>query len=291
MSTTIPAIYIQTFEKNLRFLAQQETNRLRPYVTERGTSGINHNWERLGSKEASIKTTRAQATPVADFVFSRRVSLAKTYDIGELVEQEDPSQALVDINGGLTQSMGFAMRRAFDTEIIRAAFSDTDVDGDGTPQVFPAGQIVGNGTAPISFDLVTQVQEKFMSNNIMPEVPKVMVVNAVQIRQLMNTTEATSGDYVRQKALSELSSFGITIGWMGFTWICSTLLTDGGDVGTMKCMAYTSRAIGLQINKDISAFIQQDPSRSYAWSLYCMATFGATRVEDEHIVQLDVLNS
>lgn len=290
MSTTIDKVYIQTFERNLRHLAQQEVNRLRPYVTERGVNGVNHNWERVGSKEASIKSTRAQATPVADFVFSRRVSLAKTYDIGELVEQEDPTQALVDLNGNLTMAMGYAMKRAFDDEIIRAMGSDTDVDGDGTPQVFPAGQKIGDGLAPISFDLVTQCQEKFMENNIMPDIPKVFVVGPVQIRQLMNTTEATSSDYIRGK-LNQLSSTGIVPNWMGFNWVCSTLLNDGGDAGTKKCYAFTRRAIGLQVNKDITADIAKDPSRSFAWSLYCFAVFGATRVEDEQIIELDVLDS
>jgi len=288
MSATINKVYIQTFERNLRFLAQQTVNRLRPYVTERGVDGVNHNWERLGSKEASLKTTRGQATPVANFVFSRRVSLAKTWDIGELVEQEDPTQALVDLNGGLTQSMGFAMKRAFDNAIV-AALGGTAMDGDGVATPFPAGQLIGTGVAPISFDLVTQVQEKFMNNNIMPDEDKVFVVSPTQIRQLMQTTEATSSDYVRGK-LDQLSSTGITPNWMGFNWICSTLL-DSSGAGKINAYAFTKRGIGLQINKDISAFIQQDPSRSYAWSLYCMAVFGAVRVEDEHVVKLDLLNS
>lgn len=288
MSTTINKIYVQTFERNLRFLAQQEIARLRPYVTERGVDGINHNWERLGTKEATQKTTRAQATPVADFVFSRRVSLAKTWNIGELVEQEDPVQALVDINSGLNQSMGYAMRRAYDNAII-AALGGTALDGDGVAQPYPAAQLIGTGVAPISFDIVTQVQQKFMSNNIMPDEPKVYVVGPVQIRQLMQTTEATSSDYVRGK-LDQLSATGIVPNWMGFTWICSTLL-DSAGAGKLYNYAFTKRGIGLQVNKDISAFIAQDPSRSFAWSLYCMSTFGAVRVEDEHVVKIDVLNS
>jgi hypothetical protein len=288
MSTTIDKVYIQTFERNLRFLAQQEINRLRPFVTERGVDGINHNWERLGSKEATAKTTRAQATPIADFVFSRRVSLAQTQNIGELVEPEDVVQALVDLNGGLTQSMGFSMRRAFDRNII-AALGGTALDGDGVANAFPAGQLIGTGVAPISFDLVTQVQEKFMNNNIMPDEAKVFVVSPVQIRQLMSTTEATSSDYVRGR-LDQLSSTGITIGWMGFTWICSTLLDSSGS-GKIYNYAFTKRGIGLQVNKDITAYAAQDPSVSFAYRLYAMATFGSVRIEDEHVVKLDLLNS
>lgn len=288
MSTTIDKVYIQTFERNLRHLAQQEMTRLRPYVTERSSGGINHNWERMGSKEASLKTTRAQATPVADFVFSRRVSIAKTYDIGELVEQEDPVQALVDLNGNLTQGMAYAMRRAYDDEIIAALGGDA-LDGDGAAVPFDGvNQRVGDGTGAISFDLITEVQEKFMDNDIMPDVRKCIVVGPQQVRTLMQLTEQNSKDYVRT-GLDQLSSTGIAIGWLGFDWVVSTrLLAPAG--GQLDCYAFTPRGIGLQINKDISADIAKDPSRSFAWSLYCHAVFGATRVEDEHVVQLRIAN-
>lgn len=288
MSTSIDNVFIQTFERNLRQLAQQEITRLRPFVTERGVNGINHNWERVNSKEAAIKTSRAQATPVADFDFSRRVSIAKTYDIGELVENEDQVQAIVDLNGNLVMGMGYAMRRAFDTEII-TQLGGASLDGDGVAVPYLAGQVVGDGTAPMSFDIVTKVQQKFMENNITPDEPKCFVVGPVQIRQLMNTTEATSHDYVRQK-LDELSSTGIVPNWMGFKWIMSTLLT-APSVGELDCFAFTKRGIGFQLNKDITANVQQDPSRSYAWSLYVYSVFGATRVEDEHVVKVHVLDS
>lgn len=285
MSTSIDKVYIQTFERNLRHLAQQEITRLRPFVTERGTNGINHNWERVNSKEASLKTTRAQSTPVADFDFSRRVSVAKTYDIGELVEQEDPVQALVDLNGNLTMGMAYAMRRAFDDEIITALGGDA-LDGDGALVPFNAAQRVGTGAAEISFDLITEVQEKFMDNDIMPDVKKVFVIGPAQVRKLMQLTENTSKDYVRS-GLDQLSSTGVALGWMGFDWIVSTRL-QAPAAGQLDCYAFTRRGVGLQVNKDITADIAKDPSRSFAWSLYCHAVFGAVRVEDEHVVQLRI---
>ena len=101
----------------------------------------------------------------------------------------------------------------------------------------------------------------------------------------MQLTEATSGDY---NALRPLTSKGYVESWMGYTWIVSTRLLRGGGAGRKYCFAMTKRAMGLQTNKDIWARITEDPSISYAWRIYCASTFGAVRVEDEHLVRVDL---
>jgi len=286
MSTTINKVYIDEFNQYLRHLAQQEYARLRPYVSEVSSGGETYSWDRVDKKEATQKTTRAQATPITNYEFSRRTAVAKTYNVGELIEFEDQIQAKVDIGGGLVQEMGMSMARAFDDEIISAFGSDA-LDGDGNAVTFPAAQRVGDGTGEITFDLVTQVQEKFLENDIQGEVEKFMVVSPAQVRRLLQLTEQTSSDYVTREALQKLTQGLIVPNWMGFTWICSTrLLAPAG--GQTDCYAFTRRAIGLAVNRDISTFMQQDPSRSYAWSLYSQSTYGAVRVEDEHIVNLRV---
>ena len=50
----------------------------------------------------------------------------------------------------------------------------------------------------------------------------------------------------------------------------------------------TRKALGLQVNEDVRVRVQEDPTISFAWRIYCAATFGAVRVEDEHIVKLDL---
>lgn len=289
MSSTINNTYIAEFNQYLRHLAQQEYARLRPNVMEVSSGGESYSFDRVGSQEASQKTTRAQPTPVTDYEFSRRVAQAKTFDVGELIEHEDQIQAKVDIGGGLVKEMGFSMARAFDDEIIRAMGSDA-LDGDGAAVPFPAAQVIGDGTAPISFDLVTEVQEQFLNNDIQGEVQKFAVISPVQVRKLLQLTEQTSSDYVTREALQKLSQGLVVPNWMGFTWICSTRLLAPA-AGELDCYFFTERAIGLAVNRDITTFMSQDPSRSYAWSLYSQATYGAVRVEDEHIVKAHLLDS
>ena len=288
MANSISNVYIETFENNVRHLAQQSIARLRPYVTERGTNGEKHNWERLSPGVASLKTGVRQDTPFQDLPWSRRVSVAQTFDAGETTEQEDPVQMLVDPNSNIAYNLAMSMRRAVDDVLIAAA-GDTALDGDGAANAFPVGQVVGDGTTPISFDFVTEVLEKFMENDIENDVPKVFVVGPTQVRKLLQLTENTSKDYVRT-GLDQLSTTGMVPSWMGFTWIMSTRLNIP-DPDELDCLAFTRRAIGLQFNKDITARIAEDPSISFAWRIYTHMTLGAVRVEDEHIVKLHVADT
>lgn len=288
MVATIDQAFIDTFESNVRHLAQQTMSRVRPYVTERGEGSENHNWDRLGFAEAAAKVRNA-ATPNAERVWSRRVAQAKPFNDGELVELEDPTQMLIDPNSNLVESLGYSMRRQFDRTIIRAGGEALALNGDGTTTAFPAGQFIDVSTVDISFDLITQVQEKFMDNNIYPEVPKAFFVGPKQVRQLMQLTENTSSDYVQAQALQQ---YGIVPNWMGFTWIASTLLNDlvTPETNILNCLAFTKRAIGLHVPQDVHAEVMKDPGQAYAWRPYVQITTGAVRVEDEHIVKLRVRN-
>ena len=280
MANTIANVYVQTFEQNVRHLAQQEVARALPYVQTRGEESVDHNWERLGVSDASIKSTRLQATPTADTPWSRRVAVSQTWDNGDSTEMEDPVQMLVDPNSNLAISLGYSMRRAQDDVIFTAATADA-LNGDGSTTAFTVGQTVGDYTTPISFDLVTAVQEIFLQNDIDTSVPKVAIVGPTQVRKLMQLTEQTSSDYVQAQALQ---NGGIVPNWMGFTWICSTRLLVP-QATQIDCLFFTKRAIGMNIPKNITAQIAQSPSQSFAWQIYCMTVMGAVRVEDEQIVR------
>jgi len=282
----IDSAYVQSFENNVRFIAQQKEAKLRGRSQTKSESSQKHNWEILGTLEAAEKTSARTATPVQDAEWTRRVSLAKTYHIGTSTELEDPVQMLVDPNSNITRAVAMGMNRQFDDVFIEAATADALL-GDGTTLAFDVNQVVGDGTAPISFDYVTEVQEKFMQNDIDPEVPKCFVVGPTQIRKLMQLTEQTSNDYV---SAQRLLSYGIVPNWLGFTWINSTRLLSPG-AGEIDCLAFTMDAMGMNINTDISAKVAQDPSLSFAWRIYSHMTLGAVRVEDQQIVRAHLLDS
>ncbi len=279
MAISIDNVYIQTFENIVRHLAQQRQARLRMCVDERGVSSEKHNWELMGQNDAVQKTAARVATPENDSAWSRRVSVAETFHVGDTVEQEDPVQMLVDPQSNIAHSLAMAMKRAQDDSIIAAA-TGTALDGAGANQAFPAGQVVGNGLGVFTYDGVTEVYEKFMENDIDPEETKYMVIGPTQLRKMQQLTEYTSSDYVNVKALA---TNGFVRSWMGFDWIVSTRLL-APQATEISCFAMTRRALGFQMNNDISVRVAEDPSISFAWRVYCYGTWGAVRVEDEQIV-------
>ena len=74
MGASISDVYVQTYETNVRHLAQQGVTRLRPWVMEKSVQSEAHNWERIAAATAVAKTTRKTPTPDNDTQWSRRQS-------------------------------------------------------------------------------------------------------------------------------------------------------------------------------------------------------------------------
>ena len=283
MVINIDEVYVQSYEQIVRHLSQQGETKLRDWTQERGVSSEQHNWETIDATEATLKAGPRQDTPQTDAIWGRRVSVAQTFDVGDTVEQEDPVQMLVDPNSNLARSQAMAMKRSQDDVVITAATADA-LNGDGSNSALLADQIVGDYSGEITFDMVTEVSERFMANDIDPDDPKVFVVGPKQIRKMLQLTEVTSVDYQQIKALA---GNGMVPNWMGFTWIMSTRLTVP-SADQLDCLAFTRRAIGLQINRDLTARVAERPDLSFAWQIYCYQTLGAVRVEDRELVNVRV---
>lgn len=283
MSTTVDNVFVETYMGNVRHLAQQGITRLRPYVMVEYKQTEAHNWDRIAATAATQKTTRNADTPDNNTAFSRRKTLPVVYDTGDSTELEDVTQLLIDPNSNFAMAQAKAMRRAHDDEIISAAVGDSR-DGDGNAVTFPTAQAIDGSASMITFDNVTEVTEKFMLNDIDPDEPKIFVISPEQARKLLQLTEATSGDY---NAVRPLTSKGYIESWMGYMWIVSTRLTSPtGDGSDVDCFAMTRRAIGMQMNRDITTEVAKDPGKSFKWRIYTHSQFGAIRVEDEQIVKL-----
>jgi hypothetical protein len=279
MAITIDNVYIETFEDNVRHLAQQMPSRLMSKVMVKSVQSSAHNWERLGSTEFSAKGGSRQNTPENDSPWSRRVSQPATYNDGDTVEHSDIVQMLIEPKGNLVQKMVYGSNRNKDDIIIAAATADA-LDGDGALVPFPAAQVVGDYTSPITLDLINQLDEKFYSNDIDPDEEKCIVISPRQRRELLGLLEVTSGDFQSRKALSD----GYLPGFLGYDWIVSTRL-QAPLANQVDCLAFTKKGIGVQLNQDLFTRVAEDPSKSFMWRIYGEQTLGAVRVEDEHVVR------
>ena len=282
----IDSAFIEEYEDNVRHLAQQMETRVRPHVYEVSSGGEAYNFETLGATDAIEKTGRRVPTDYVEEDWARRVAQPRTFNHTMTIEHEDRVQMLVNPDSNYAMNQAMAMNREMDQLIIAAA-SGTALDGEGTPVALPAEQIIGDGTIPITFDLVTASQEQFMKNEIMPDEHKVMIVGPTQVRKLMQLTENTSSDYVQANRLQQ---YGIAPNWMGYTWIVSNLL-EAPEAGELYCIAMTKRGMGLAVNQDTFTRISENPSMSYMWQVFSQWTMGAVRVEDEHVQLIHIADT
>jgi len=288
MAITISNVYVKTFESNLRFLAQQSKSRLRQFVTERSATSSKNSFPRLGAQSFAAKAgTGRIATPANDSVWSNRVAIPATYHGGDSVEPEDIEQMLVEPRSSVAEALARAARRQIDDLIITGATSDTQKDEAGNNNAFPAGQKLGSAVTAFDFSLVTQVTEKFLLNDIDPEDEKVFVVSPNCVKKMMAISQYGSRDYTNAQALD---AGGVVDRWMGYTWVVSTRLAVPG-ANQRLLLAFTKRALGLLVVKDIWSRVAEDPSISFAFRVYAALTMGVARVEDEQIAQITVLES
>lgn len=290
MARTLDKVAIETFRDRVIYLSQQGDTRLRRWTTEEYKESAAHNWERLGESSMSSKT-RGVSTDSHDFdsetEWTRRVSVPAPLAVTDYTQREDLREVIIDPNGSYSISHGMAARRAYD-DVIIAALGAAALDGDGATNALPAGQQLGDYTDEISFDFITEGIAKFFENDVDPEFAKVGVIGPNQVRTLLNTEQATSGDYT---ALMALQNKGYVDDWMGISWVNSNRsglipLATQRDVWIM-----TNQAVGLQIKSDIYCNIEELPTHAYEWQVFTGLDVGAVRIEDEHCVRLKVADT
>ena len=304
MTITIDRAFVTEYKDMLIYEAQQGETRLRSRVNEVSSNAETYTRDILDKVDtdgltgletgytASLgmfkKSGRRRATQYFDDTWHRRSSTPDTFNHTMTVENEDKVKMLIDPVNSYREAQSKLVRRFWDRLIIEAATAD--VTEDGATVSFPSAQIVGDGTGAISFTFVQQVQEKFMEDEIMMDMPKIAVISPVQVRQLMALTQATSSDYVNAQALQNLNEFGIVPSWMGFTWIVSNYL-EAPATGEIYCLFMTNKAIDLIINSDVEVIIDRNQDLSYMWQVFVELTAHALRVEDEQIVVGHFLDS
>lgn len=284
MANTITQANVEQYKSNVIHLAEQQGSRLRGSVTEQSVTGEKYHFERVGNVAAVEKTTRHTNTPVLDVPHSRRTGDMKDYQWADMIDVEDIYRILIDPKSAYVKAGANAMGQKMDDLIIAAATGNA-VDGAGSNVALPSGQKIAHGSAGLTLAKLLTAREIMDANDIDPDEERCLVVTAKQVTDLLNTTEVKSADYNTVKALAQ----GQVDTFMGFKFVRSQRLALAST--TRTCFAFTPSAIGLGVGADVSTKVDQRPDKSYAWQVYLAFTAGATRIEDEKVVQIDCTES
>ena len=282
MSTQITTAFVQQFSSNVQLLSQQMGSLLRGSVSEESVTGEKAFFDQVGSSAALKRTSRHGDTPIVDTPHSRRMVTMDTYEWADLIDDADKVRMLIDPTSAYARTAAAAMGRAMDDAIIDAAIGTAKTGKSGaTSTTLPSSQQIAAGSADLTLDKLLEAKKKFDLASVDASIPRFMVVGPDQIESLLGNTTVTSSDFNTVKSLvqGEIDTF------MGFKFIVSTRLNKSGN--NRQCFAFAGDGIKLAMGKDVMARIEERADKSFSTQVYYCSTFGATRMEEEKVVQID----
>ncbi len=305
MSQQITTAFVKQFGANVFHLSQQKGSRLRNAVRTETVVGDARFFDRIGKATAQTRTNRHGDTPQMDTPHSRRMVTLITKEYGDLVDNPDKVRTLIDPANEYSVAAQWALGRAMDDAIISAASGNTSggVSG-GTPVSLPSTQKLAsvNSGAGVSLNVqaLRRTAKILDGNDVDESEQRYFAFNAYQKESLLSATEVANHDYNTIKALvmGQIDTF------MGFKFIRTEQLVDnavatsfdttsgavgsgGGDSNGYDIqLAWAKSGLLLGLGSDINAQISVRPDKSYSTGVYASMDIGATRMEEEKVVEV-----
>lgn len=294
MSTEITVGFSEEYSSNVNLLVQQMDSRLRGAVTVESKTGKSAQMmNQIGSVTAQKRTTRHADTPLIETPHDSRWVFPQDYEWADLIDKQDDVnvRSIVSFESSYVRNGAAAMNRAMDTEIMSAFFSDTTKTGEdaGTTTDWTtfvsanAAHQIAHGSAGLTKAKILQGLKAFRAANVDLSMERVyMAVTSEQIEDLYGITEFASLDYTANRAFDR--SAGDLPSWLGVQFIHYESVTYDGS--TWSCPMWVPSGMGVGVFGPIQGRVSERGDKSYAKQVYTCGTFGATRLEEKKIVEI-----
>lgn len=279
-------IYAQDYSENIMQLAQQDMSKLWSAVYQKtNVRGKHFFQDQIGEWNMSPKAGRNPQTPSSDPNLARRMAIMLDYHDNVLLDRSDELKVISDPRSAYTIAAGKAIGRQIDDIIIDALGGDAKTGETGsTTTALPSDQIILNGGTGLTFDKVRQSQ-RILNDNDVEQEDRFFVTSPQGIEDLMGEDKATSSDYNTLKAIQSGQFAGNS--WMGFQWIMSTRLdVDGSNI--RDCFAFHKYGVCAGLPQGPFVRTDERADLSYSWQVYYELNIGATRLEEDRVVKVEI---
>lgn len=281
MSTEITTAFVNQYSANCKLIIQQLESQFRDKVNVESLTGEKAFFDYIGKVTPIQRTSRHGDTVYADTPHSRRMITAATYDVADLIDKPDEVRTLIDPANKYLQAFRAGFERLIDAKIIEAARGTAYTGANGTTAVaLPSTQKVAVGTTGMSIAKLSAALMIFNKNDVAKDAEKWCAVGHRQIADLLAEAKYGSADYNILRPLVE----GKLTRYMGFNFIHTEQLPVASNV--RYCLAWIKPAITLAINYDIMARVTEMPTKNYSVQVFMSMMFGASRMEEEGVVEI-----
>lgn len=282
----ITTAMVKQFGSNVQHLAQQKGSRLRNAVrVETGIVGEEAYFDQIGSTSAIQRTTRNDDTPLIEADYQRRKVPIYDYEWATLVDKQDKRKLkITDPSSDHALSAAWALGRAIDDSILDNATGTASTGkAGGTSTSLPSAQKIGSASTALTLAKLRGAKKILDSNDVDPDEPRFIAVNAENVYTMLGISQMTSADYNSVKALvaGEINTF------LGFQFIMTNRLNTGTNSDEKAAVCWARDGLLLAVQDDISAQIEDRADKSYSTQIYLSMGIGSTRMEEEKVVQID----
>jgi hypothetical protein len=284
MSSQVQVAFNAMYSANIMLLVQQKGSRLKDAVRQEMVTGEIAYFDQIGAGSAIKRQSRHADTPLTETPHARRQVMLEDYEYSDLVDRLDQVKTLTDPTNAYAQAAAHALGRAMDDVIIANANGIARTGKTGqSPVSLPGGQKIAVGGTGLTLAKLLQAKEILDAAENDPDEPRYVACPAKDITVLLGNTQVTSSDYNTVKALAagQIDTF------LGFKFIRTQRLgLTGGD---RACIAWRQSALLLALAQTPKVKVTERPDKSYATQVYCAMSIGATRMEEDGVVEIATL--
>lgn len=294
MSVNMDVFRVQQFSTNINLLLQQKGSKLRPFVATGMHQGKQASpVDQIAAVEAQRVAGRFAPMGRVDAALDRRWVFPIDYDLPQLADSFDELKVISDPKSKYVENAVMAMGRAMDREII-AAFLGTAKTGEaaGTSTSFTSGNeidvAVGGSNSRLNVAKLRAVRELAMANHIdLQEDPLYCGLTAKDDAALLNEIEIISADF--NGGDKPVLQDGRLVRFLGINFVhCELLETLAAGTNEVNIPVWAKSGMYLGMWKDIETSVsKRNDIQGEPWQAYCKGSFGATRLDEKKVFNIE----
>jgi hypothetical protein len=208
------------------------------------------------------------------------------YNWADLVDKADQIKMLSDPGSEYMTAGVWAMGRTMDDLILEAmtgnATSVSSADA-ASSVALPSAQKIVHGSAGMTIAKLRTARKILREADIDPDEELYLAISGDKMDDLFaeSGTPIISFDYNDTKPMVE----GTIAKFFGFNIIHTERLNNDSS-GEQQVMAWAKSGIGLSIGQNIETKISERADKNYSMQVYAQMSLGATRIQDNHVVEI-----
>lgn len=280
------------FNARVNHLLQQSRSKFREAVMEGSHTGKQASVvDQVGSVELLERHGRATDLDLVDIELKRRWVAPTRFGARKILDDLDQLEVLLSPKSNFAEALRKGANRKID-QVINSAFLGAAMIGENgaSSETFDTtnSQIV-HGSVGMTVAKLRTAREKFQLQEVdLDEEELYCAISPKQENNLLAETQVNSRDYNETRDGKPVLVNGRLNKFLGFNFIVTNRLSIAST--TRSCVAWVKSGMYLGMWSDVKTPIDWLPEKQ-SWQIAVTAYFGATRLENGRVIEIQCTES